>query len=62
MSTPWTISQIQKTPSTEVPHFMSTLKSLVSTNYHKYQNCQGTWTLPGVSFVEKASGILLDQS
>ena len=43
-----------------MPHFMSTLKSLVSTNYHKYQKFQGTWTLPGVSFVEKVSGMLLD--
>ena len=35
---------------------------LVSTNYHKYQKFQGSWTLPGVSFVGKVSGMLLDQS
>ena len=28
---------------------MSTLKSLVSTNYHKYQKFQGPWALPGVA-------------
>ena len=57
MSAPLTISQIQITPSTEVPHLMSTLKSLISTNHHNYQKFQRTWTQPGASFVEKVPGL-----